>query len=287
MVGYQGIATQPCRTATCSKFNGCVVRFYPEMMYSQGHYTCIHCGWSVNEYDGPLDLSKVTFAPGTFAPREVTTSEGDFPPLIQGRKRKQHTKTNLKQRTKKNLKRFRCIAKCIGRLSIALAAARERAYAPGGIGYREAAADFYAHCGGVSAVEADADATPEVSMVARIPFSTLRVDDPPFLPDHKALTTKRCFCCLEHKPRSAYSNGQWNLRHARPRARRNVELKYERELSEPLAERIATFDQAGEPLSWRKCIQCIAQTKCLRGPLGLEMKSSLQPDWSFLVDPSE
>ena len=93
------------------------------------------------------------------------------------------------------------------------------------------------------------------------------------------VSTKRCCCCLEHKPRSAYSNGQWNAKDVRPKARRKIE---QRELSEPLAACIATFDQAGESLSWRKCIQCMAQTKCLRGPLGMDTKNSLQPDWSFL-----
>ena len=111
----------------------------------------------------------------------------------------------------------------------------------------------------------------------------LNADAPPFIPMGKIvagdLSTKRCYCCLEHKPRSAYSNGQWNANDVKPKARRKMEQKG---LSEQLAACIATFDQAGEQLAWRKCIQCMTQTKCLRGPLGLETKDSLQPDLSFL-----
>ena len=121
-------------------------------------------------------------------------------------------------------------------------------------------------------------------VMAAIPPSTLRADAPSLFPSSKVvvddLSTKRCCCCLEHKPRSVYSNAQWNSRHVRPRARRKMEQQ--KELNEQLAACIATFDQNGEPLSWRKCIQCMAQTKCLRGPRGWETKNSLKPNWSFL-----
>ena len=45
-------------------------------------------------------------------------------------------------RAQDNLRRFRVIAWCIGRLVLELRAATERAYTPGGIGFRQAEDSF-------------------------------------------------------------------------------------------------------------------------------------------------
>ena len=102
------------------------------------------------------------------------------------------------------------------------------------------------------------------------------------------LDTKRCFCCLQHKPRSAYSPGQWRMRDVKASRLAATRRKVEANLSESQHVKacLDTFEEAGEPLAWRKCTECMERTPGYKGPWGLTELNNRSSRWLAIRQPA-